>query len=83
MGERLVYAWRGGHAANEGYGAPLDTVVTFTLIKVARGTRLRLVHSGFRAPQNDAAFKGMSGGWQQVFQKIDALAAAQSSSKAG
>src|SRR5260221_5227688 len=72
--ERLVYAWRGGHDANEGYGSRLDTVVTFTLTKVDRGTRLRLVHSGFRTPKNDSAFKGMSGGWPKVFQKIDAIA---------
>ena len=28
---RLVYAWKGGHEDNIGYGAPLDTVVTWTL----------------------------------------------------
>ncbi len=32
--ERLVYSWKGGHEGNVGYGAPLDTVVTFTLAKV-------------------------------------------------
>ena len=26
--ERLVYAWKGGHEGNVGYGAPLSTVVT-------------------------------------------------------
>src|SRR5436309_2780444 len=43
--ERLVYSWKGGHAENAGYGAPLDTVVTWTLTRTANGTRLRLVHS--------------------------------------
>lgn len=27
---RLVYAWKGGDARNTGYGAPLDTVVTWS-----------------------------------------------------
>ena len=52
--ERLVYAWAGGHKENVGYGAPLDTVVTWTLAKVAGGTRLRMIHSGFITPQNGA-----------------------------
>ena len=28
---RLAYSWKGGHAANQGYGSLLDTVVTLTL----------------------------------------------------
>ena len=31
--ERLVYAWKGGHEENIGYGAPLETVVTWSLSK--------------------------------------------------
>ena len=54
--QRLVYAWKGGHPDNVGYGAPLSTVVTFTLTKVETGTRIRLVHSGFVLPKNDTAF---------------------------
>jgi uncharacterized protein YndB with AHSA1/START domain len=72
--ERLVYAWKGGHAANVGYGAPLDTVVTWTLSRVAGGTRLRLVHSGFVAPANDSALKTMSGGWPKVVQQLGTVA---------
>ncbi len=69
--ERLVYSWAGGDDGNNGrYGARLDTVVTFTLIKVGVGTRLRLVHSGFELPRNDTAFTGMSGGWVGVVQRI-------------
>ena len=64
--ERFVYAWKGGHESNDGYGAPLDTVVTFTLSKVAEGTRLRLVHSGFVTPVNDTAFQNMNNGWRKV-----------------
>jgi len=72
--ERLAYAWKGGHEANIGYGAPLDTVVTWTLSRVAGGTRLRLVHSGFITPTNDSAFKTMSGGWTKVVQKLATVA---------
>jgi uncharacterized protein YndB with AHSA1/START domain len=71
--ERLVYAWKGGHAANVGYGAPLDTIVTWTLSRVENGTRLRLVHSGFVLPRNHTAFEGMSEGWKTVVKTIDAL----------
>jgi uncharacterized protein YndB with AHSA1/START domain len=80
--ERLVYAWRGGHDANAGYGSRLETVVKWTLTKVDVGTRLRLVHSGFHTPKNDFAFKGMSEGWPKVFQKIDTIAGEHDSSKA-
>lgn len=73
--ERLVYAWQGGDEANTGYGAPLDTVVTFTLSPVDAGTRLRLVHSGFVLPRNDTAFTNMSGGWPKVFKQLDSVAA--------
>ncbi len=64
--ERFVYAWKGGHESNHGYGSRLDTVVTFTLTRVAEGTRLKLVHSGFVTPINDTAFQGMSDGWRKV-----------------
>jgi Activator of Hsp90 ATPase homolog 1-like protein len=61
--ERLVYNWTGGSDDNAAYGSPLDTVVTWTLTPVEGGTRLRLVHSGYRSPENDFAFNAMSGGW--------------------
>ena len=71
--ERLVYAWKGGDESNVGYGSKLDTVVTFTLARVDRGTRLRLVHSGFVLPKNESAFKNMSGGWKKVVGRIGAM----------
>ena len=77
--ERLVYTWKGGHAENVGYGAPLDTVVTFTLSKVENGTRLRLVHSGFVLPKNETAFTNMSDGWKKVVPTIGAIAGEQDS----
>ncbi|EHR71227.1 hypothetical protein BurJ1DRAFT_2394 [Burkholderiales bacterium JOSHI_001] len=72
--ERLSYAWQGGHESNVGYGAPLDTVVTWTLSRVEGGTRLRLVHSGFVVPRNDSALKTMSGGWAKVVPRIGEVA---------
>jgi uncharacterized protein YndB with AHSA1/START domain len=79
--ERLVYTWTGGHDANAGYGSRLETLVTWTLTKVDSGTRLRLVHSGFRTPKNDSAFKNMSEGWPKVLQRIDAIAGGDDPSK--
>jgi uncharacterized protein YndB with AHSA1/START domain len=70
---RLVYAWRGGHHENTGYGAPLDTVVTWSLARVDGGTRLRLVHSGFVMPKNASAYKTMGEGWKKVVTKVGAI----------
>ena len=75
--QRLAYSWKGGHEANAGYGSRLDTVVTLTLSRVEAGTRLRVVHSGFVLPQNEMAFKNMSGGWKKVVPTIGAIAAEQ------
>lgn len=71
--ERFVYAWKGGHEGNAGYGSRLNTVVTWALSKVDNGTRLRLVHSGFVTPKNDTAFKNMSQGWKKVLSQIGAV----------
>src|SRR6266849_5642779 len=79
--ERFAFAWKGGHEGNVGYGAPLDTVVTFTLSRVENGTRLRLVHSGFVLPRNDGAFKKMGEGWKMCVPTIGAIAGEQVSSK--
>jgi len=75
--QRLVYAWRGGDDGNVGYGSRLDTVVTWTLGRVEAGTRLRLVHSGFVMPRNDAAFGNMSEGWKKVVPRIGVIAGEQ------
>ena len=77
--ERFAYSWRGGHEGNAGYGSLLDTIVTFALTKVAEGTRLRLVHSGFVLPRNDTAYQNMSGGWTQVVPRVGAIACEQAS----
>ncbi len=75
--ERFVFAWKGGHEGNVGYGSRLDTIVTMTLTKVDGGTRLRLVHSGFVTPKNDSAFKTMSEGWNKVVGRIGVLSGEQ------
>jgi uncharacterized protein YndB with AHSA1/START domain len=72
--QRLVYAWKGGHADNVGYGSPLDTVVTWTLTRSGAGTRVRLVHSGFILPTNETAFRNMSSGWNKVIGTLSSLA---------
>ena len=73
--ERFAYAWNGGHDSNAGYGSRLETVVTWTLTKVASGTRLRLIHSGFLLPKNESAYKNMSEGWNKVVRRLDAVVA--------
>ena len=78
--QRLVYAWKGGHESNAGYGSRLDTVVTFTLSRVDGGTRVRVVHSGFELPKNDTAFRNMSDGWKKVVRNLDAVVAEEGSS---
>jgi uncharacterized protein YndB with AHSA1/START domain len=79
--ERLSYSWQAGHDSNaHQYGSRLDTVVTWTLVKIKGGTRLSLVHSGFITPKNDSAFRNMSGGWKKVVGRIADLAREQSGS---
>lgn len=79
--QRLVYSWKGGHESNVGYGAPLDTIVTWTLSKVDGGTRLHLVHSGFVLPRNEGAYKNMGDGWKKVVKTIDALTTEETASR--
>lgn len=78
--ERLAYRWTSGDAGNVGYGALLDTVVTFTLSRAPEGTRLQLVHSGFVLPRNETAFTNMSQGWISVTGRIGEIAGEQTSS---
>lgn len=72
--QRLVYAWKGGHPENRGYGSELDTIVTWTLSRVEQGTRLRLLHSGFVLPRNETAYRNMSEGWKKVVRGLGSTA---------
>ena len=63
---KLSYTW--------GAWGDIDTVVTFTLTPTASGTRLSLVHSGFK-PQQKGAFGGQRYGWKMMGNKlVDLLA---------
>lgn len=75
---RLVYAWKGGDERNNGYGAPLDTVVTWSLTPVEAGTRVQLVHGGFVLPRNESAYTVMSGGWKKVVRQLDEISGEES-----
>lgn len=52
----------------------LDSVVLFSLTPVPGGTHLRMEHSGFR-PDNPAAYKGATYGWQKFLGNLDRLLA--------
>jgi uncharacterized protein YndB with AHSA1/START domain len=73
--EKLVYSWKGGSDDNAAYGSRLDSIVTWTLTPAEGGTRLRLVHSGFRSPGNDFTFDALSSGWAKVALRIGSVAA--------
>jgi uncharacterized protein YndB with AHSA1/START domain len=68
--QRFVYSWKGGDEGNVGYGSKLDTKVTWTLLQEATGTRVRLVHSGFKLPTNETAFRNMGDGWKKVVPRL-------------
>ncbi|MBX3213667.1 MAG: SRPBCC domain-containing protein [Labilithrix sp.] len=57
---KLSYAWVVGD---------MDTVVTFTLAPTATGTRLSLVHSGFK-PDQKQNFGGARYGWNMMGGKL-------------
>jgi uncharacterized protein YndB with AHSA1/START domain len=60
----LVYSWRGGSKATDGYAHELNTVVTWRLTPLENGgTRLSLEHSGF--DPDSFAFKAMGQGWKR------------------
>jgi uncharacterized protein YndB with AHSA1/START domain len=63
---RLAYSWKGSN---------LDSVVTWTLQPERDGTRLRMVHAGFRSPDNDTAYNAMSPGWGRIMGRIAEISA--------
>ena len=58
--KKLSYTWVVGD---------MDTVVTFTLTPTASGTRLSLVHSGFK-PDQKQNFGGARYGWKMMGGKL-------------
>jgi uncharacterized protein YndB with AHSA1/START domain len=76
---RLVYSWQGGTDSNDAttnYASRLDSVVTWTLQAEGSGTRLRMVHGGFRSPQNDFAYDSMNPGWGRIVGRLGEITAA-------
>lgn len=61
--KRLSYSWR---------SMGLDSVVLFTLTAASGGTHLRMEQSGFR-PEQQAAYKGATYGWQRFFAGLEGL----------
>ena len=73
---RLSYSWQGGSHELRGYGAYLDSVVTWTLTQTpAGGTHLRLEHDGF-TPEASETFDIMSKGWRRMDERLSQLLAA-------
>ena len=60
---KLSYRWR---------SLGLDSVVLFTLTPAEGGTHLRMEHSGFR-PDQQAAYKGATYGWQRFLGNLEHL----------
>jgi len=68
--ERLAYTWNnsGEEAANG-----LKTVVSWTLMPVDGGTRVRMEQSGFR-PEDSLAYEGAGGGWPHILAGLERVA---------
>ena len=62
---KLSYAWVVGE---------MDTIVTFTLTPTPSGTRMSLVHSGFK-PEQKQNFGGARYGWRMMSGKLTDLLA--------
>ena len=75
--ERFSFSWKGGDAANAGYGSKLNTVVSWTLSDSAGGTRLQLRHSGFELPGNDTAYANLGKGWKVCMERVSGIAGEQ------
>jgi len=69
--ETLSYRW---DFPNENPDFDLRSIVTFTLTPTASGTNLRMEQAGFR-PDQPRAFGGAKYGWQQNFDKLEAVLA--------
>ena len=61
----LSYTWAA-------YG--LESVITWTLTPTEAGTQVRMEQSGFR-PDQEQAYKGAKGGWQQFFATLEKVVA--------
>ncbi len=57
----LVYSW-------QAHG--LESVVTWTLTRIASGTRLRMEQTGF-GPDQEQAYRGAISGWTRFLNKLE------------
>ena len=67
--QRLAYTWDYAHDDPQ---FDLRSIVTFTLTPTAAGTLLRMEQVGFR-PDQPRASGGAKYGWQQNFDKLEAV----------
>jgi uncharacterized protein YndB with AHSA1/START domain len=68
---RLAYRWGDGTESESG----LKTIVTWTLTPIAGGTLVRMEQSGFR-PEDEAGYRGMSGGWPHILAGLEQVGGA-------
>ena len=66
---RLVYSWGDGSESDSG----LRTLVAWTLTPTGGGTLVRMEQSGFR-PEDEAGYRGMSGGWPHILAGLERVA---------
>lgn len=64
--QKIVYSWGNGTESDSG----LRTQVTWTLTPEPGGTRVRLVHAGFR-PLDMAGYKGVGSGWPGILERVE------------
>ena len=62
---KLAYSWG---------SMGLETIVTWTIVATAGGTRLRMEQSGFR-PDQEFAYKGANYGWQKFISNLGRVVA--------
>ncbi|HEV2700029.1 MAG TPA: SRPBCC domain-containing protein [Steroidobacteraceae bacterium] len=67
---RLVYRW---DASGEQAATGLKSTITWTLVPVDGGTRVRMEHSGFR-PEDEGGYRAMGGGWPRIVDRLGELA---------
>ncbi|MEJ5994568.1 SRPBCC domain-containing protein [Pedobacter sp. Du54] len=62
----LKYSWRGG----DGENVKLDSVVTWTLEAKDGGTKLTLLHAGFKGLRNYFPYLVMRKGWLKIAKRL-------------
>lgn len=67
----LSYRWTHAH---DDPAQALDSVVTFTLVPIETGTRLRVEHAGF-GPGQRQAHRGARAGWPRFLTRLEAMLA--------